>query len=153
MRSLILIITVAASYFFLRGHPVSWDPILRICMSGVTLVLGLAIWGSAEKLSSQEAAPHRKPGWLDYFSIGAALFSLEAAFLLFFATAPDKLNEFAKDLDVRLHPESYPNLAAQDEPAPSESDLKQTSGNWLWKNNGQRSLGSRGKVRPSSRPE
>lgn len=122
-------------------------------MSGVTLVLGLAIWGSAEKLTSQEATPHRKPGWLDYLSIGAALLSLEAVLLFFFATAPEKLHELSKDLDIRLHPESYPNLAAQDEPAPGESDLKQTSGNWLWKNNGQRTLGSRGKVRPSNRPE
>lgn len=122
-------------------------------MSGVALVLGLAIWGSSEKLNSQEATPQRKPAWLDYFSAGVALLSLEAIFLFFFATAPEKLDDFAKNLDIRLHPESYPNLAAQNEPAPSESDLKQTSGNWLWQNNGQRTLGSRGKVRPSNRPE
>ncbi|MEN8695109.1 MAG: transglutaminase-like domain-containing protein [Akkermansiaceae bacterium] len=152
MRSFYLISAVVCSYLFLRGHPVDWHPVLRICLSGVTLVLGIISWGRGTLFKSQSATSERPPSWLDYLSLGAAILALKALFLFFFATAPEKLNALATQLDEKLHPSSYHSSATEDSSEDGSGD-SQTSGNWLWQNNGQRTLGTRGKVRPSNRPE
>ncbi|MGC6426922.1 MAG: DUF3488 and transglutaminase-like domain-containing protein [Akkermansiaceae bacterium] len=152
MRSLCLIAAVVCSYLLLRGHPVDWPPVPRICLSGFTLVIGIIVWGRGASFTSKDAASERAAGWLDYFSLGAGILALEAIFLFFFATAPEKLSEMAVSLDERLHPGSY-RTTGKGESEQESSGTSETSGNWLWQNNGQRSLGTRGRVRPSNRPE
>lgn len=151
MRSLCLIVAVIGSYFFLRGFPTDWSPVLRIFLSGVIFVLGIVIWGRGSIFQSQSAQSERLPGWLDYLSLGVAILALESAFLFFFATAPERLDEWAASFDAQIHPSSQKSGAEETQGGASED--VQASGNWLWGNNGQRTLGTKGRVRPSNRPE
>lgn len=109
-------------------------------------------WGRGARSNSRSATSERPAGWLDYLSLGTAILIIEAIFLFFFATAPEKLEELATSFDEKLHPESYLGQSPSG-PGDQRSVNATTSGNWLWQNNGQRTLGTRGRVRPSNRPE
>ncbi len=152
MRSLVLILTVIAAYLLLRGMPEGWHVILRVCLAVCSLVFGLAIWGKRRPAKSTIATPERTPRWPDFLSMGLAILVIEALFLLFFASAPEAAEDLARELDEKLHPGTYAPAAGTVN-GPGKGRPLQTSGNWLWQNNGRRELGGSGKVRPSNRPE
>ncbi|MEJ6568867.1 MAG: transglutaminase-like domain-containing protein [Akkermansiaceae bacterium] len=153
MRSFVLILTVAAAYLLLRGSPEGWHVILRVCLAVFVLVLGLAVWGKRTTAKSIAATPERPPRWLDFLSMGFAILVIEALFLLFFASAPEIAEDIARKFDEELHPRSYSKGSSNKNEPASGGGILQTSGNWLWQNNGRRQLGGAGKVRPSNRPE
>ncbi|MDB4328772.1 hypothetical protein N9982_01980 [Akkermansiaceae bacterium] len=152
MRSFVLVLTVVAAYFLLRGSPEGWHVILRVSIAVFVLVFGLAIWGKRRPTKSTIATPERAPRWLDFLSMGLAILVIEALFLLFFASAPEAAEDLAREFDERLHPAAYQSNSPSGD-GPQKTGPLQTSGNWLWKNNGRRELGGSGKVRPSNRPE
>ena len=155
MRSAALFLAVAAGYILLQGSPVSWHPILRVCLAVTALVIGIIIWGKRDKPTSTVAQPARPPRWLDYLTVGVALLVVECFFLFVLATVPDKAEILALDLDSHLHPEGY---ETEEESGPGEGAGKSSgdqlsSGNWLWRGKGEIHLQSKGRIRPSNRPE
>jgi transglutaminase-like putative cysteine protease len=153
VRSFVLILTVVAAYLLLRGSPEGWHVILRVCLAVFVLVLGLAIWGKKTASKSIVATPERPPRWLDFLSMGFAILVIEALFLLFFASAPKIAEDMAREFDEQLNPGTNSGGSSNENASGPGGGTLQTSGNWLWQNNGRRQLGGAGKVRPSNRPE
>lgn len=158
MRSLLLILTIAAGYALLRGWPENWHPILRICLAVSALVIAFGIWGQVAKPTSTLAKSARKPRFLDYATIGIAVLLVECFFLIFLSLAPSKSEEIAIALDDALHPETYSDQAANPTGDPGSASGPGRGGgfvtsNWLFSGPGPRKLNKNAKVRPSNRPE
>ena len=158
MRSVLLILSVAAAYALLRGHPDLWHPIIRVCLAVSALVIAFGLWGRARKPSATLASPARNPRLLDYLTVGIAVLLVECFFLVFLAVAPQKSEELASSLDQIIHEESYRESTKD----PDESEAPGVSGTagsgsyisgWLGSGLGPRSLNKNDKVRPSNRPE
>jgi len=155
MRSVALFIAVVAGYFLLQGSPTTWHPILRVVLAVTALIVGVVIWGKREKPTSTVAQPARQPRWLDYLTVGVALVAAKCFFLFVLATAPNRAELLALDLDALLHPEVYESSeeSGTGEGGGFETENRRSSGNWLWRGKGEIHLQSKGRVRPSNRPE
>jgi len=163
VRSILLLITIAASYALLRGWPENWHAILRVCLAVTALIIAFTLWGRAEKRESAIIAePTRKPRLLDYLTVGITIFLVECFFLVFLTFAPEKTKEVALFIDEELHPESYPNENENEQDSNNDeallNDFSQNTGprvtsNWLFSGPGPRNLNKNDKVTPSNRPE
>lgn len=159
MRTILLILTIAAGYALLRGWPENWHPIIRICLAVSALVVAFSIWGKSPKPFSTIAKSARIPRFLDYATVGIAVLFVECFFLVFLSLAPSKSEELALQLDDLLHPEIYRD-EEQDTGTEGPGNSQGGPGgkafvtsNWLFSGPGPRQLNKNKKVRPSNRPE
>ena len=151
MRSILLASAIAAAYAFLRGWPDGLSPLLRGCFAVLALVLGFGLWCRHDKPAGDRTTAVRPARWPDYLAMGLGVLSIECLFLFFLTVTPPKAEEIALSLEATLHPE----LAAQRRRANHAPDGigRNTSGNWLWDSQGNRSLPKRTAARPSNKPE
>ncbi|MGB0144415.1 MAG: hypothetical protein ACPGAP_06545, partial [Akkermansiaceae bacterium] len=73
MRSLLLLLTLAAGYALLRGWPSDWHPVVRITLAGTALIATLWFWGKTNKSSTPDALPAKRPGLIDFAGIAIVL--------------------------------------------------------------------------------
>jgi transglutaminase-like putative cysteine protease len=139
----------ALAYLLLRGWP-GWMPdLLRACLAVLVLVLALGWWASgrkAERNDLADAKSGRKPGWLDFVSMGLGLLAVECAFLWILSVTPAPLEKLAMGMEQRFRPAA----------AAKRAELVvsgQVSGNWLWQEEGRRELPKRTNLKPGPKPE
>lgn len=148
MRNLAMILSLAAAYVLLRGHPEGWPAVMRACLAVLVLVAGIGIWGRRGRGEGEVVASRRSAGWLDYLAIGAAVLSLECLFLVFFATVPEPMESAAFRIEEWLRPERA--AARRQALGPGDTNRQ---GNWLWDDEGRRPLPLRTNYRQGNRPE
>jgi len=149
VRLLGLMIAGAVAYLMLRGWP-GWLPdLLRACLAVLALVLALGWWTSGKQSAKHDlptAQAARKPGWLDFLSIGLGLLVVECAFLWILSAAPEPLEQFAITMEEQFRPEAAERRAKL-------ATGTQVSGNWLWQEEGRRVLPNRTDLKPGPKPE
>ena len=148
MRSLLMVLALAAAYLLLRGQPESWPTVVRACLAVLALVAGVGVWGKRERGEGEVVASRRSPGLIDYIAIGAAVLSLECLFLVFFSAAPEPLEAAAARVEEWLRPEV---AAARKVDGDAEKAARQ--GNWLWNDEQRRPLPKRTNFKQGNRPE
>ena len=154
MRSLLLLLTLAAGYALLRGWPSDWHPVVRITLAGTALIATLWFWGKTNKSSTPDALPAKRPGLIDFAGIAIVLLLIECLILAFLAFAPDHTEELALMVEDALKPEFVEvNPAAEEDSSPGSASGNLMISNWLFSGPGPRTLNKGKTVRPSNRPE
>lgn len=147
VRLLALVGCVAFSYALLRGWPGEVPALLRACLAVFLLVGSLSWWAMLGRGGAPVAKGGRRPGVLDFLSIGAGIIALNCGFLWLLSAAPKPLEEVAMILEERFLP-----AAAAERKARSTEGVAR-DGNWLWENHWQRSLPRRTNLKPGEKPE
>jgi len=147
LRLIVLMVSGGLAYAMLRGWPAVLPGLPRACIAVLLLVGGLSWWAIGRKTEDLPLAKGaRKPGWLDFCSIGMGLLALECGFLWVLSAAPEPLEEMAIQLEERFRPEAAEKRA--------KAELQSTGGgNWLWEDERRRSLPMRTNLKPGAKPE
>ncbi len=148
MRSAVALISVAAAYVLLRGHPESWPPVVRACVAVVCLFAGLGCWAVVSRAELPVLPSRKRAGWVDSVALGAVVLVAEVAFLGFFRAAPEPLERMAGEVEAWLRPE-----AAEKRRLAEQREAEARGGNWLWDDRGRRPLPRRTNFKPGNRPE
>lgn len=147
LRLVVLMVSGGLAYAMLQGWPDFLPRLLRACLAVLLLVGGLSWWAIGRKSDELPVAEGaRKPGWLDFSSIGMGLLALECGFLWMLNVAPAPLEDIAVRLEARFRPEAA-GLRA------NGKDGNPVGGNWLWQNERSRSLPARTNLKPGAKPE
>lgn len=148
MRSLVMVLAMAAAYALLRGHPESWPAVVRTCLAVLALVAGVGLWGKRDREEGELVESRKSPGWIDYVAIGAAVLSIECLFLVFFSTLPEPLELAAAKVEEWLRPEKAAARKVE-----SDGERRARQGNWLWNDEQRRPLPRRTNLKQGNRPE
>lgn len=148
MRSLAALLSVAAAYVLLRGHPDSWPPVVRACVAVVALFAGLGCWAVAKGTGLPVLPSRRRAVWIDSLVLGAVVLGIEVAFVGFFRAAPEPLETMAAKVEEWLRPEASRKRRLEE-----AGERAAGSGNWLWNDEGRRPLPRRTNFKPGNRPE
>lgn len=146
LRLVVLMISGALAYVMLRGWPEVMPALPRAFVAILILVVALFWWTNGRKPKDLPLVKSgRRPGWMDYFAMGLGLLACECGFLWFLSVAPEPLEEIAIKFEQEFRPE-----AAKQREAKGGGE---TSGNWLWDDQRQRSLPLRTNLKPGMKPE
>lgn len=146
-RLMALLAAGAGAYALLKGWPEGWPALVRACVAVLVLVCGIACWAARRHADGIPLAKGaRKAGWVDFIAIGMGMLALESGFLWMLSVAPKPLENVAILIEEKLQPEA----AAQR--AESKTQAVGT-GNWLWSEEGRRSLPRRTNLKPGAKPE
>lgn len=148
MRSLAALLSVAAAYVLLRGHPETWPDVVRACVAVVCLFGGLGCWAVAKRSDLPVLPSRRRARLLDSIALGAVVLAVEVGFLAFFHAAPEPLEIVAAKVEEWLRPEAAAKRRLEEQ---RESESR--GGNWLWNHEGERPLPKRTNFKPGNRPE
>ncbi|MFC7338594.1 transglutaminase-like domain-containing protein [Haloferula chungangensis] len=148
MRSLVMVLAMAAAYGLLRGYPEAWSAVLRTCLAVLILVAGVGLWGKREGEKGELVESRRRASWMDYLAIGAAVLSIECLFLVFFSTLPEPLESAAARVEEWLRPEMAAARKVE-----TEGERNTSQGNWLWNDEQRRPLPKRTNFKQGNRPE
>ncbi|MCH7228072.1 transglutaminase family protein [Haloferula sp. A504] len=148
MRSLAALLSLAAAYVLLRGHPETWPAVVRACVAVVCLFGGLGCWAVARRPDLPVLPSRRRARLLDSIALGAVVLAVEVGFLAYFHTAPEPLEQVAAKVEEWLRPEAAAKRRLEEQ---RESESR--GGNWLWNHEGERPLPRRTNFKPGNRPE
>lgn len=148
LRLIVLMVSGGTAYAMLRGWPDFLAEMPRACVAVLILLGGLSLWSASGKKNdeAQIAKTGRRPGWLDYCSIGMILLAMECGFLWLLSAAPEPLEDIALVVEEKFRPE------AADERARGNREGA-GSGNWLWDGEDIRVLPKRTNLKLGTRPE
>lgn len=148
MRSLGLLVALAASYGLLRGFPEGWHGGLRAALAVVVLGLGVLGWrprGSRGESSLSSSKPIRMR---NFVGLAAGLLAMELMLWGFFGTMPSRLETMAVEFNAWLRPGA---VAQPGDEARAGGEPR--GGHWLINNTRMRPLPERTNLKPGNRPE
>lgn len=148
MRSVIVLLSVAAAYVLLRGHPEDWPAVVRGCVAVVCLFAGFGIWAVSQRSELPVILSRRRVRLIDSIVLGAVVIGVEIGFLGFFHVAPAPLEATAEKIEEWLRPG-----AAEKRRLADQRDAEGRGGNWLWNRENERPLPRRTNFKPGNRPE
>jgi len=147
LRLVVLMVSGGFAYAMLQGWPEFMPRLLKACLAVLLLVGGLSWWAIGRKSDDLPLAEGtRKPSWLDFCAIGMGLLALECGFLWILNAAPEPLEGIAVRLEATFRPEAAKQRV-------DVADGQAVSGNWLWQDEGSRSLPVRTNLKPGVKPE
>ncbi len=147
LRLVVLCLSGAGAYLLLRGSPESMSPLLRACLAVLLLVGGLGWWAVGKRSGDiPVVSAGRKPGWVDFLSLGAGVLAVECGFLWLLSVAPVPLEGVAMRIEERFSPGAAQKRA-------NSAGEAVVSGNWLWDGTQQRELPKRTNLKPGAKPE